>query len=80
MGFLSSLFIMLKDFVTSKKVLTAVATAIVSSLVSDPEQSKHIIEIGAVLLAGQGLADHGKAAAQVKANAPAPNVAPNAGP
>lgn len=68
MGFLSSLFVMLKDFVTSKKVLTAAITAVATALIKDPGLRTNVVEIGAVLLAGQGLADHGKAAAQIKSD------------
>lgn len=76
MSFFGRLLTVLKDFVTSKKVLTAVLTGVASMVVKDPATRTHIVEIGAVLLAGQGLNDHGKAAAEVKATSEGRPVKP----
>lgn len=73
-AFLLLLLVMLRDFVTSKKVLTAVLTGVAGLAVKDPAMRTRVIEIGLVLLGAQGLTDHGKAAAEVKAAAPAAPV------
>lgn len=66
-AFLLLLLGMLRDFVTSKKVLTAVLTAVAGALIKDPTTRDRIVAIGLMLLGGQALTDHGKAAEEVKA-------------
>lgn len=59
------------DLLTSKKVLTALATGAAGVFIKDPALRDRIVATGVVLIGAQGAADVGKEA--VKANkAPAP--------
>jgi len=62
----------LLEMVTSKKVIAAVAGAFVQALPLDPDTKIHIQGIIAVYILGQGVADAGKAKAQVEASAKTP--------
>ena len=73
---LLELALMLRDFATSKKVLTALLTGLASVLVKDPTTRTHAVEIGLVLIGGQALTDHGKAAAEIAAASPKPDAVP----
>lgn len=50
------------DYVSSKKVITAALTVVVSAVVKDPELRDKIVYAGLALLGAQGAADFGKAA------------------
>ncbi len=59
-SFFKKLLTSLHDLLSSKKVWTAAATAVVSAVVKDPATRDHIIQVGSVLVGAQGLADFGK--------------------
>lgn len=67
-GFAVSVLVMLRDFVTSKKVLTAVLTAGATYFVKDTAIRDRVVAIGLILIGGQALADHGATAAKVNAS------------
>ncbi len=73
---LASLLVMLRDFVTSKKVLTAILTAAAGALIKDPTVRDRVVAAGLTLLGAQAMTDHGKAAEEVKAAAAAPAPKP----
>ena len=74
-AYLLRLAVMLRDYFTSAKVLTAILTYVVHWLIDDPELRIHALAIGGLLLAAQAANDHGKAAALINAAAPKPAIA-----
>lgn len=66
---------MLVEFVTSKKVLTAVLTSVAGLVIKDPATRDHVLAVGVTLIGGIAIADAGKVAAAKKADA-ASAVAP----
>jgi len=54
---------MLVEFLTSKKVMTAILTTVAAVFVKDPATRDKIVEAGLALLIGIGLTDFGKAKA-----------------
>jgi hypothetical protein len=66
------LWAMLHDFLTSKKVLTAILTAVAGVAIKDPDTRDRVVTVGVGLLVAQGATDAGKAAAVTKAKADAP--------
>jgi hypothetical protein len=68
--FFASLLKSLIALATSKKVITAAATAVAGLVIKDPAAAQHAVEIGMVLIAGQGAADWGKAAKAESNDAP----------
>lgn len=58
----------MKAFYKSKKFWTAIVTAVctVVAYYKDPELAKMIAGVGATLIGGFGLEDHGKAKASLK--------------
>lgn len=63
---------MLREYATSKKVLTAVLTALVPLVVHDPVIREWVMGSGLTLLLALAAQDHGKAAAEINAAAPKP--------
>lgn len=59
---MSAFLSMLKDFFTSKKVLTAIGTTVATLAIKDPATRDRVVAIGGMLLAAQGATDFGKAA------------------
>lgn len=75
--FLKPLVAMFIAWATSKKVLTAVLTAIAALLIKDTAVRDRVVGVGITLIAAIAVTDHGKAAAEVAAANPPP-VAPAA--
>ncbi len=73
------LWVMLRDFVTSKKVLTALLTAGAGLFIKDPDARDRVVAAGLALLVAQGATDAGKAAAVTKAAVPKETLFPPAG-
>jgi hypothetical protein len=82
--FLRSLGVMLHDFLTSKKVMTAVCAGVAAAITKNPELQKYFAEIGVSVILGFTVGDHGKAkvmvaeiaAAAEKPPAPRPEIPP----
>jgi hypothetical protein len=70
------LWVMLHDFLTSKKVLTAILTSVAGIVIKDPATREHVLAVGITLIGGQAIQDFGKA----KAAAPPATVAVVAAP
>jgi len=66
MTFTQRLLATLKELVTSKKVLIAILTAVAGALIKDPAFRDRVIAVGTALVLGQGMADFGKSATQIK--------------
>ena len=77
-SFLVLLARMLVEFLTSKKVLTAILTAAAGAFIKDPATRDRVVAVGLTLIGGIALADHGKAAAAGKRPAISP-LPPGAG-
>jgi hypothetical protein len=66
---LATLRTLLIDYLTSKKVLTAILTSLAAAFIPDAVIRDRVVAAGLALLGMQGLADVGKAGAQLKADA-----------
>lgn len=64
---LAPLLAMLREWITSKKVLTAILTAVAGVLIRDHELRDRVMAVGVVLLGAQGANDAGKGKAEVEA-------------
>jgi hypothetical protein len=69
---LLSLGAMLREYLTSKKVLTAVLTALAGVFIKDAAVRDRVVAVGMTLIAALAVVDHGKATAGARAVPPAP--------
>lgn len=58
---------MLREFVTSKKVLAALLTVVAQLVFKDPDLRTRVLELGMVLIGAIAVADHGRAKADAVA-------------
>lgn len=59
--FFSALLQSLIGLLTSKKVLTGIATAVAGAIIKDPAVATQVVAVGTAVILGQGAADFGKA-------------------
>lgn len=75
-AFLLSLLVMLREFLTSKKVLTAALTAVAGAFIKDPAVRDRVVAAGLFLLTAIAAVDHATASAGGKTTAGAKTTTP----
>lgn len=75
-AFLLSLLVMLREFLTSKKVLTAALTAVAGAFIKDPAVRDRVVAAGLFLLTAIAAVDHATASAGGKTTVGAKTTTP----